>query len=75
MKKGKLRTIKIDGQEYKWIVDENQVRIYDKDLKVFRVEKSQIYSITDYDGYEDNQPDWGSVRPRMVEIWIKRNIH
>jgi len=74
MKKGKLRTTSINGDQYKWIVDENEVRIYDKDKKLYRVNKSHIYSITNYDGYEDNQPDLGSVRPRMVDIWIKNNI-
>ena len=73
-KKGKLRTTSIGGNEYKWIVDENEVRIYDKDKKLYRVEKSKIFSITNYEGYEDNQPDWGSVRPKMVDIWIKNNI-
>jgi hypothetical protein len=74
MKKGKLRTIHIGGNEYKWLVDKMEVRIYDKNRKLFRVEKSQISSITDYDGYEDNKPDWGSIRPIMVDIWIKCNL-
>jgi hypothetical protein len=74
MKKGSLRTSRVNGKNFKWIVDEKEVRIYDENKKMLRVKKSEIYSITDYDGYYDNREDYGSVRPAMVNIWIKNNI-
>jgi hypothetical protein len=74
MKKGALRTTSVNGKKYKWIVDENEVRIYDESKKLYRIEKSIIYSITNYEGYENNWPDYGSVRPAMVRIWIGNNI-
>lgn len=64
----------MNGFEYKWIVDEKEVRIYDYNKKLFRVEKSIISSITDYDGYYNNRIDYGSIRPKMIMIWIANNI-
>lgn len=60
-KKGKLRFLCVKGKLYKWIVDEIEVRIYDENKIMKRIEK---WELTD---------GLGHVMPLFVRNYIKNN--
>lgn len=62
MSKKILKTRIINGQQFKWIIDSTEVRIYDSNKKLTRLNRNDVWPYQDY------------ISPRSVCFWIKNNL-
>lgn len=62
MSKKTLKTRIINNQQFKWIIDSNEVRIYDSNKKLTRLNRNDIWPYQDY------------ISDTSVCFWIKNNL-
>lgn len=77
MKKN-LRTIHINEQEWKWVVESlnyctiKEIRIYSPEKKMCRVKPEELSTIKTYEEYAGDE--YFIVQPQMVKNYIETKI-
>ncbi len=76
--KKQLRTVHIDGQKWKWIVESlrgyeiKEIRIYSPEKKLFRVRPEDVSTIKSYEEYGGDAIY--TIQPHMIKNYIETKI-